>query len=273
MGFIRGLFYRLTHSNKARMAVRSLLKTAKTENREQYLVLAAMYIDLANTYYGCSFSEPLENRSARVTQLFLGLWQNLRYAERFSDFEYMLAAALIESTSEHHAITSSRPLVTKLRLLSPQTRFAYLAHAFGNWPLRWIALVMRFKSPQLHQLLSEAHCELCGVSWESLANEERSCLVAISASLAKKPNVLANKELHKRTRYYPRVNEIKAQWLELRPELVEVRIRYTLSQDEREQLLANILAAIAEAPMQQPQLVDRMMNSVHFSRHAKILTS
>lgn len=273
MGFIRRLFYRLTHSSNARKAARSLLKTAKTEDREQYLALAANYVDLAQTYYGCSFSEPVEARMARVTQLFLGLWQNLRYAERLSDFEFMLADALIESTSEQPAITSKEALVTKLRLLSPQTRFAGLAYAFGNWPLRWVALAMRIKSGPLHHLLSEARCELCGVSWESLADEERACLVAISASLDKSPNVRANKALNKRARYYPRVNEIKAQWLELRPELVEVRMRYTPSQDEREQLLKNILAAIAEAPMQQPPFVDRMVNSLHFSRHTKIKVS
>jgi hypothetical protein len=132
---------------------------------------------------------------------------------------------------------------------------------------------MRIKAPALHRLLSEARCELCSISWESLAQEERDCLEAISAALDTCPTVRANKSLSKRTCAYPRVKEIKAHWLELRPELVEVRMRYVLDQQDREQLLSNILDATAEESMQRPALVDRMVNTVHFSRHSKIKVS
>ena len=273
MGNIRRFFDWLKRSDPARKAARSHLKAAKRGDREQYLALAANYIDLAQTFFGCSCAEPTELRIARVTQLFDELWQNLPYAERLSDFEFMLAQALIESTSDQGLTASPEALVIKLRMLSPQSRFACLAYAFGHWPLRWIALVMRIKQPALHRLLSEARCELCSISWESLAQEERDCLEAISSKLDTCPNVRANKSLSKRTSGYPRVKEIKAHWLELRPELVEVRMRYALNQDEREQLLSNILDAIADGSMQRPALVDRMVNTVHFSRHSKIKVS
>jgi hypothetical protein len=281
MESIRRFIHRLTHSNNARKAARSHLKAAKHENSESFLALAANYIDLAHTYYACTVSETPAMRMARVTQLFLGLWQNLLYAERLSDFEFMLAEALIKSTDKHSAIsnnkhvaiTSKKPLVMKLRMLSPQTRFACLAYAFGKWPLHWVALVMRMKSTALHKLLSEARCKLCGINWESLSDEERACLVAVSASLDKSPDLRTNKALCQRIRDDPRVHEIKAQWLELRPELVEVRICYTPSLEERELLLKYILGAIVNAPMQRPQLVDRMVNSVHFSRHTKTQSS
>ena len=185
----------------------------------------------------------------------------------------MLAQALIESTSDQALTTSTEALVIKLRMLSPQSRFAFLAYAFGNWPLRWIALVMRIKPVALHRLLSEARCELCSISWESLAHEERDCLEAISAKLETCPDIRANKSLSKRSSAYPRVKEIKAHWLELRSELVEVRMRYALNQCEREQLLSNILDAITDSSMQRPAFVDRMVNTVHFSRHSKIKVS
>ncbi len=273
MGNIRRFFFRLSNATRERKAGRSHLKAAKNEDREHYLALAANYTDLAQVYFGSSVSEPAETRIARVEQVFLGLWQHLRYAERLSDFEYMLASALIENAPETAAINSTEPLVMKLRLLDPRTRFAFIAYEFENWPLRWAALVMRIRPNALHRLLSEARCELCGVSWESLANEERDCLEAISASLDASPNLRANKELCKRISNYPRVSEIRAQWLELRPELVEVRHRYMPNQEEREQLLKNIFAAIDSARMERPPLVDRVVNTVHFSRHGKIKVS
>ena len=273
MGNIRRFFDWLKRSDPARKAARSHLKAAKRGDREQYLALAANYMDLAQTFFGCSFAEPTELRMARVAQLFNELWQNLPYAERLSDFEFMFAQALIESTSDQDLTTSPEALVTKLRLLSAQSRFACLAYAFGHWPLRWIALVMRIKTPALHRLLSEARCELCSISWESLTAEERACLETISSKLDTSPNLRTNKSLKKRCSTCPRVKEIKAHWLELRPELVEVRMRYVLNQDEREQLLSNILDAIADGSMQRPALVDRMVNTVHFSRHSKIKVS
>ncbi|CAA6678140.1 MULTISPECIES: hypothetical protein [unclassified Lentimonas] len=273
MGFIRRIFCWLKRSDPARKAARSHLKAAKRGDREQYLALAANYTDLAQTFFGCSFSEPTGLRMARVTQLFNELWQNLPYAERLSDFEFMLAQALIDSTSDQKLTTSKQALVTKLRLLNAPSRFACLAYAFGNWPLRWVALVMRIKTPALHSLLSQARCELCSISWESLSSEERECLEAISATLDTCSSVSANKALNKRTSKHPRVMEIKAQWLELRPELVEVRMRYVLNLEDREELLSNILDATAAEAMQRPALVDRMVNTVHFSRHSKIKVS
>lgn len=273
MGFTRRFFDWLKRADPARKAARSHLKAAKRGDREQYLALAANYIDLAQTFFGCSFSEPTGLRMARVTQLFNELWQNLPYAERLSDFEFMLAQALIDSTSDQKLTTSKNALVTKLRLLHAPSRFAFLAYAFGNWPLRWIALVMRIKSPALHRLLSEARCELCSIGWESLSTEERDCLEAISAKLDTCSTLRVNRSLSKRMSQVPRVKEIKALWLELRPELVEVRMRYILNQEDREELLSNILDATTAEAMQRPALVDRMVNTVHFSRHSKIKVS
>jgi hypothetical protein len=269
MGYIRRFFFRLCNSTRERKAGRSYLKAAKNEDREQYLALAANYAELAQIYFGSSISEPAETRIQRVEQVFLQLWKLLRYAERLSDFEYMLANALIENAAETDKITSTEPLVMKLRLLAPKTRFAFIAYEFENWRLRGVAMTMHIRPKALHRLLSEARCELCGVSWESLTTEERACLEAISASLDASPNLRANKLLSERISLYPRVLEIRAQWLELRPELVEVRHRYLPSQEEREQLLKNIFAAIAIAPMARPPIMNRVVNTVHFSRRRK----
>lgn len=270
MGSLRRYLFRLFNSTPERKVSRAQLKAAKHEDREQYLALAANYAHLAQAYYGATAHEDADVRIARVEQVFLGLWQHLRYAERLSDFEYMLSSALIESAPEEGSIQSAEPLVTKLRLLSPRTRLAFIAYEFEKWALRWVALVLRIRIEALHQLLSEARCELCGVSWESLCDKERECLKAVSISLDKSPDIKFNKALSHQLSLYPRVAEIKAQWLELRPELVEVRHRYIPSQEERDQLLKNIYNAIIDAPMETPPLVDRMVNTVHFSRHRKI---
>jgi hypothetical protein len=158
-------------------------------------------------------------------------------------------------------------------MLSPELRFAFLAHEFENWPHRWVALVMRSQPRALHRLLSEARCELCGVSWDSLSKEERDCLESISVSLDKCPNLKVNRALSKRVTQFPRVTEIKALWLELRPELVEVKHRYIPDQEELDAILKDILSSIEGKQMRRPAMVDRVLNTVHFSRHARIQVS
>jgi hypothetical protein len=52
-----------------------------------------------------------------------------------------------------------------------------------------------------------------------------------------------------------------------------VRHRYLLGATKREQVLGNILEAVKITPMNLPPLVDRVVNTVHFARHAKIKVS
>jgi hypothetical protein len=273
MSSLQSIFFRLTYATPERKASRVHLKQAKTGDAEAYLALSANYLDLALVYFGGCLHEPVETRFARVEQVFSALWQHLPYAERVSDFEYMLANALLENAPEHGPIASSEALVTKLRLLAPENRFAFIAYEFENWPIRWVALLMRTRPRAMHRLLSEARCELCGVSWESLAGEERACLEAISLSLDSSPNLRTNRELGRRVSTFPRVSEIKALWLELRPELVEVRHRYLPEASDRERLMGNILKSAQSAPMSKPPFMDRVVNTVHFARHAKIKVS
>jgi len=164
-------------------------------------------------------------------------------------------------------------LVTRIRLLKPQVRFAFIAYEFAKWPPRWVALVMRGNPRALHRLLSEARCELCGVSWDSLSRAERDCLESVSFCFEKCPNLRVNKALAKRVSQHPRTSEIKAQWLELGPELVEARHRFLPDREAREASLNTILTDISRKPMQHPALVDRVLNTVHFSRHGRIKVS
>ena len=273
MNSLRRFYFRITQARPERKANRSLLKRAKKGDVECYLVLVANYLDLSLVYFGASIHEDYQVRHTRVEQIFAALWQHLACAERLSDFEYMLASALLENTPQSGGITSPEALVIKLRLLDPRTRFALIAYEFESWPLHWVAILLRIRPRALHRLLSEARCELCGISWESLVEEERTCLEAMSAAMDKSPNIRTNKALSRRVTTYSRVVDIKALWLELRPELVEVRHRYLLETTKREQVLGNILKAVKITPMNLPPFVDRVVNTVYFARHAKIKVS
>lgn len=269
----KDFLFRMTHATPERKASRSYLKKAKKGDVESYLALTAHYLNLAIVYFGSCSREETNCRHTRVEQVFSGLWQQLPYAERVSDFEFMLANALVANAPENGVLLSSEALVSKLRRLTPDARFAFIAYEFEKWPLRWVALVMRLKPSELHRLLSKTRCKLCEIEWASLAGEERACLEALSAAMETATNLRTSKAICARVSAYPRVSEIRAQWLELRPELVEVRHRYLPEPAEREALMSNVLNATKSISMQQPRLVDRVVNTVHFKRHTTVKVS
>lgn len=263
---------RATNASPERKACRALLKQAKKGDQEQFLALASHYIALVQAYFGNCLHEEQEIRAERTCQIFISLWQRISYAERVSDFEYMLACSLIDNAPDG-PVESEETIVTRLRLMAPHVRFAFLATELDQWPLRWVALVLRIRTQLLHRILAQARCELCDIPWDSLSKEEQDKLEAVSAGLEKCLDVKANKALAKRLAAYPRISEIKAQWLELRPEIVEIRHKYLPSSEQNEAILKQILTGIADAPMRKPALVDRLVNTVHFSRHSRIKVS
>ena len=273
MDQLRQSLLRLSHSSPERKASRALLTAAKKGDTEQYLTLAAHYLDLAQGYFETSLQRERQHHLDRTGQIFAALWQHLPYAERLSDFEYMLASSLVGNTPVKGSFHSDDPVLRRIRLLEPQIRFAFLAYEFERWSPRWVSLLMRCKYKALHRMISEVRCDLCGIDWRTLQPEERNCLEAISLSLDACPNLKVNKALAKRLSKYPRITEIKAQWLEIRPVLVEIRHRYILKPEEREACLNRILSDISRKPMRRPALVDRVINTVHFSRHAQIEVS
>ncbi len=273
MGQLQRCLLRLTHSSPERKARRAALFSAKKCNPESYLALAANYLDLAVVYFGNSINEARQTRLDRTSQIFNVLWQHLPYAERVSDFEYMLASSLIDNSPKNGSVQSEDPLVTRIRLLDPRVRFAFLAYEFERWSSRWVALVMRTKPGALHRLLAQTRCELCGINWNSLNHEEQDCLRAISSSFDKCPNLRVNRALCKRVGRCPRISEIKAQWLELRSDIVEIRHHYLPSQEEREATLNSIFSQTRQIDMRRPALVDRVVNTVHFSRHERFKVS
>ena len=272
LSWLRSYLSRLRHSSRARKVGRMQLKAAKNGNTEQFLSLAAAYLDLTNCYFGSSFSEKESERNTRTEKVFVALWQQLGYAKRLSDFEFILASLLFDNTPDTK-ITSKSDIVGKLRLLDPKVRFALIAYELEDWPLRWVSLVMRLKPSALHSMLAEARCELCGISWKSLALDARKCLQSISQSQDKHPNIQTNKQLKKMTANYPRIYSIRGQWLELKSDLVEVKMRYKPDIVNREDILKNLLELTNQTSVIKPAIVDRMVNTIHFSRQRKIKIS
>ena len=87
------------------------------------------------------------------------------------------------------------------------------------------------------------------------------------------PNIRRSKAISKQSHSCPEVTQIKAEWLELRAKIVEIHLRYRISEKEREYILRSLLESVPEAFMQKPGMVDRLINSVHFIKHKSIQAS
>ena len=273
MEAIKSILSRSGRLAPSRNTRRAELRAARNRDSEQYLAICSSYLDLVSTYYGCSYSETGEARRKRVTELFIRIWQQLKYTERLSDFEYLLTKLLTEDATPQEPTSSSDPIKELLRKLPPHARFALIAYEMEHWPVRWLALALRKNSKRIHTLLSETRCKLCRINWESLNGEARQCLLAISRMFDHQPNIRRSKAISKQSHSCPEVTQIKAEWLELRAKIVEIHLRYRISEKEREYILRSLLESVPEAFMQKPGMVDRLINSVHFIKHKSIQAS
>ena len=75
------------------------------------------------------------------------------------------------------------------------------------------------------------------------------------------------------TANYPRIYSIRGHWLELKSDLVEVKMRYKPDIVNREDILKNLLELTNQTSVIRPAIVDRMVNTIHFSRQRKIKIS
>lgn len=274
---IRRSWGRVLQTRRERAAGRAYLKEACLHHsREAFLALAARYINLVYldslAVSAVADTPPRE----RIIRIFSRLWQHLRYAGRLSDFERMLARTLTGNAPSGKtaaaSLESNAPLL-RLGGLAPLHRFVYITYELEKWPLGWVALAVRLRPSRLHRPLAAARCELCDISWESLEPTERDCLEVLSASFDNHPDLRGMRALSHRFREVPKVAGIKAQWLELRSEMVEQRLLALPEDGERERILHEILEAISQESMYRPALFDRLVNSVRFSRPPRIQVS
>jgi len=255
----------------ARSTQRARLRAARHKDRDHFLALAAEYLDFAAEYLAATIDEDDDARENRLIRLFLRLWECLPFTGRLSDFEHLFASALIRGIPDGgDAAPSGEPWLAKLRELDPRLRFVLVAHELERWDPRATALALRVKRSGLHRWLARARCELCGADWDSLDDRERACLDAVSRSLDASPKLAANRHLCQRVRRMPRVGRIKAEWLEARSALVELRPRLRLDDAGRERALGRLRDHVHPEAMRRPQVRQRLLNSLRFSRHPEI---
>ncbi len=245
-----------------RPALRKQLRLAIQGDHHVYLSLVDQYLNLVVEYLYLNGGGCTSEVSDTAQRLFFRLWELLPYTSRLSDFERMLTLALI---GEKGSLSiSHNVLKSKIMRIRPYFRFLLVSHEMENWHRHWISLACRLKSKDLHDLILNMRCEMCGIDTSLLKDEERHCLNEICRDLESPFNLNKRAAMCTTIKQYPKIKDFKARWLEMKCELVELRQEIRLTNQDSERFIKELGNNLHSAKILQPQWVDRVFNIIHF---------
>jgi hypothetical protein len=245
-----------------RPALRKQLRLATQGDHHAYLSLVDHYLNLVVEYLYLNGGGPISEVSDKAQRLFFRLWELLPYTSRLSDFERMLALALIGEKGS--SSTSQNALMSKIMRIRPYFRFLLITNEMENWHRHWIGLASRLKTKDLHDFILNMRCEMCGIDTSLLLNEERHCLNEICLDLESPFNLKKRAAMCAWIKQYPKIKNFKARWLEKKCELVELRQEIRLSNNDSKRFIQALGSNLHSAKILQPQWVDRIFNTIHF---------
>ncbi len=247
-----------------RVQLRYWLKVGSRGDKKAYLSLIRCYINLVLEYLYFSGFEVEEERREVARKIFHGAWSRLQYANRVSDFEYLLFRILILHSAPIESIRDS--LARQIANLPPYQRFALVAREMEDWHPYWIGLAGRVKPKTISQWLKDSRCLLAHLESQDLCSRNRRVLKGVSRSFDRDLSDSKKLKLARHLEEYPRVKAFKSEWLELRCALIELRQDLRLPDEDQETFILELGMRLTADSFIQPLLIHRIFNFLRFNR-------
>ncbi|MFW5883031.1 MAG: hypothetical protein ACOCVG_01555 [Verrucomicrobiota bacterium] len=247
---------------------RQSMRAAARGDRSAFLGLTRAYLPLAAEYLALSGYADSAEREAALVRLFAELWTRVSYAQRLSDFERMLAEALIQTPAQE---LDECGLAAQVSSLDSRNRFLLVAHELEDWPLRWLGLATGLKVEDLRARMVRLRCYFAGLEPASLDDRGHHALHCIASTIGQPLTLKQQAHLCETVRQSEAVKEFRANWLEVRCDLIERRqdLRGELEQRQAD-ILHGIANAITYAEPRRPRIVEQVANRLAFSRYPEL---
>lgn len=219
---------------------------ARSGSEQDFISLVGRYESLVFGYFRTVAPERLTESMNATQQVFFRLWENLGRMSRLTDFERELVAELAGRDSRPVSAPADRRLAA-LAQLSPRDRVVALAVEIGNWTVDDAARAFEVSRPRMEQDLLRIRCDLIGVHFINLSEDEKRVLREVSTHLCRDLSKKQRKRIAEATCRSPQLREFKARCLEKRCEMVELWLDFRLSAEEEEWLREGILDLVRRA--------------------------
>ena len=219
---------------------------ARSGSESDFISVVRHYESLVFGYFRIASPFQLTEAMNATQRVFFRLWEKLGSMARIADFERELVSILVESDNESAAIPTD-PRLAALAQLPPHDRVVALAVEIGNWSVDSAARAFGISRPSMQQDLLRIRCDLIGVHFINLSEDEKRVLREVSTHLCRDLSKKHSKRMAEATCRSPELREFKARCLEKRCEMVELWLDFRLTEEEQSWLFEGVLDLVRRA--------------------------
>jgi len=227
---------------------------ARSGSEEDFITVVRQYESLVFGYFRIASPFQLTEAMNATQQVFFRLWEKMGSMARPADFERELVSALVRSDRDSAAIPAD-PRLAALARLPAHDRVVALAVEIGNWSVEGAARAFGVSRAAMQQDLLRIRCDLIGVHFINLSDDEKRVLREVSTHLCRDLSKKQRKRMADATCRSPELREFKARCLEKRCEMVELWLDFRLTDEEQTWLFEGILDLVRRARDKKPGLV------------------
>lgn len=226
---------------------------ARSGSEADFTTVVQHYESLVFGYFRIATPDRLTESMNATQHVFFRLWEELGRLGRIADFERELVGLLVSRDSGAVA-TPEDPRLAALADLPARDRVIALAVEIGNWTVEEAARAVGVSRAVMEQDLLRIRCDLIGVHFINLSDDEKRVLREVSTHLCRDLSKRQRKKMAEATCRSPELRDFKARCLEKRCEMVELWLDFRLSEEERDWLLEGVLDLVRRSREQKEAL-------------------
>lgn len=246
----------------SRGTLRKQLHKAAKGNTQAFEAVTNQYLNFITEYLVVSGYHEEDRIRSYTREVLHNIWQRAAYIRRVSDFERQLFIFLKQIPV--NVAPFQDVLTQRLVMLNSLQRFLVVGRDLESWTSKNLSLATRVPKYELGRPLFDAWKTLVGFKAAELDFNTNECMEKVVESMEGGLDHTQHRRLCKKVKENPTASGFKADCLNLRCELVELRQNARLDSPEREDFLADLREDVATIEQLKPELGEMLKNQVSF---------
>ena len=246
----------------SRGQLRKQLRKAAKGDTQAFEGVADHYLNFITEFLVISGYHEEERIQGYCREVLHNIWLRSSYIRRVSDFERQLFIFLKQIPI--NVAPFQDLLIQRLVMLNSLQRFLVVGRDLESWSSKNLSLATRVPKYELRKPLYDAWKVLVGFRLSNLDFNTNECMEKVVENMEGALDHSQQRRLCKKVKENAKASAFKADCLNLRCELVELRQNARWDHETRSQFMQELLEDIATIEQLQPELSERLKNQVSF---------
>ncbi len=261
MGWLSIRKFNLSVSN-FRNRIQSNLHKAARGNHKSFCIVADQYLNFITEYLVVAGYHEEERIRHYCGEIYHNLWLRIAYLRRVSDFESQLFVLL--KTIPVNVAPFQDLLTQKLIMLNSLQRFLVVGRDLENWSAKNLSLSSRRTKQELKKPLFDAWIIMTGFRRDTIEFATNECMEKVVEHMKGILEQSEHRRLCKKVKQNAIASEFKAECLQLRCELVELRQNARWTDDYKREFLNDLIEDISAIEPLKAELTEKLKNQTSF---------